>query len=221
MLYQEKREHWISIPRFFDLGKSCGLSIEAAAKHLIAAALTPTGIGQIRGIRRATSGEDSPPLPLSLAAVSVPQGLWRYLEGEPVNAQGKCDWIDNPDDPEAWAELDCIAGSLTIYDWWPDDDLEYGRVEYVSLLIEETFARRALTGELDKREGKAVSRFTDDERREWIKMRGRSPGGAKRAYQEYRQLPRYDGTKSDAFTSECQEIWGHKIGRPETVSQKA
>lgn len=221
MQYQEKREHWVSVPRYFDLGKSCGLSIEEAAKRFIAAALTPAGIGQIRGIRRAISGDDSLLIPLSFAAVSVPQGLWRYLEGEPVDAQGKCDWLDNPEGTEAWAEFDCVAGSLTVYDWWPDDDLEHGRVEYLSLLIEETFARRALTGELLKQEGKTGARFSDEERRDWIKGRGRSPGGEKQAFREYRELPRYDGTKSPEFSAECQAIWGPLIGRPKKVSENA
>lgn len=221
MQYQEKREHWISLPRFFDLGKSCGLSIEDAAKHLISAALTPAGIGQIRGIRRATSGDDSPLIPLSFAAVSVPQGLWRYLEGEPVNAQGICDWLDDPENPEAWAELDCVAGRLAVYDWWPDDDLDHGRVEYLSLLIEETFARKALAGEISGRDESSLSRFSDAERRAWIQRRGRSPGGAKRAFHEYRELPRYDGTKSDAFHAECQEIWGELTGRPKTSGENA
>ncbi|MEO1134669.1 MAG: hypothetical protein AAFX40_18460 [Cyanobacteria bacterium J06639_1] len=150
----------------------------------------------------------------------VPQSQWIYFKKASIGEDGVAHWVDDEEKPYAWASLDCIEGTLSVYDWFPDDDLEYGRLEYLSLVIEEGFARRVIHGEIQDQQESSLPKFTDEERRDWIRKRGRRNGGVKGAYREFRSHPRYDGTVRDQFEPECSAIWGDARGRPKNPKKR-
>jgi hypothetical protein len=162
---------------------------------------------------------------------TVPVTEW----GDFTSVQADCTlhWVDDEDEPEQFAYADLISGTLEVTCWeFPPIPAEPGRVtiEYVrtsysNLHLDWACAELILSdptnaGIETTPSAMSLTKHTDEERREWIRQRGRSGGGWQGAFAAYKKHPRYDGTKQTQFRSDCREVWEpHNGGRPKSVKK--
>ncbi len=196
--------------------------------QLLAACKLQSSVGKIAAVRRVSKREDGSALTWTVVSASphleyVPHSVWYYFEG--IDADGQSRWIDDPNDPEGAATIDWLAAHLSIIDWFVEENLDYGQLEYLHLCLEVNFAEAIARGgsleDANESVDASVNHFTDIERENWIKSRGRTPGGADQAYREFRSHPKYDGTIQSEFRKQCTRIWGQNVGRPKMREKKA
>lgn len=211
-------ENSLAFSEFFLCAEARGLDMRTVARGLLRNVREETAAQKVFGLRRRRIADgdgwkNSPPDPLPRP---VPISVWELFED--VDARCVAEWVDDPHEIENYGIADLLSGTVTTVLWELQLGPQLVETTFAALRIETKFAQLILDDpEAVILPTDRLRAFTDAERLAWIADRGRSPGGQDLAFNEYRNHPRYDGTKQAVFRGECTAVWGQSNGRPARV----